>query len=239
VNLVLLEADEIGRPLPRSDRRVAHLLDVLGRREGEPFDAGVINGSRGKARFSAVTAATVTLAFEPTHPPALPPPLTLVVGLARPQTARDVLRDATTLGVAALHFVVTERTDPGYTQSSLWSSGEWRRHVITGAEQAFDTRLPEVTWGQPLAGELAALPKDTNRVALDNYEATGPLGDTSLPIGSHVVLAVGGERGWGPADRAALRAAGFDLCHLGARVLRVESACVAALAIVRGRLGLM
>lgn len=239
MNLVLLEADEIGRPLPRSDRRVAHLLDVLGRREGERFDAGVISGSRGKARFSAVTAETVTLAFEPTHPPAPPPPLTLVVGLPRPQTARDVLRDATTLGVAALHFVVTERTDPGYTQSSLWSSGEWRRHVVAGAEQAFDTRLPEVTWGRPLTEALAAAPADAHRVALDNYEATGALGETALPIGSHVVLAVGGERGWGPADRAALRAAGFDLCHLGARVLRVESACVAALAIVRGRLGLM
>jgi RsmE family RNA methyltransferase len=239
VNLVLLEADEIGRPLPRSDRRVAHLLDVLGRREGEPFDAGVINGPRGKARFSAVTAATVTLAFEPTHPPALPPPLTLVAGLPRPQTARDVLRDATTLGVAALHFVVTERTDPGYTQSSLWSSGEWRRHVITGAEQAFDTRLPEVTWGQPLAGVLAALPKYAGRVALDNYEATGPLSEATLGGTAHAVLAVGGERGWGPVDRAALRAAGFGLRHLGTRVLRVESACVAALAIVHGRLGLM
>lgn len=239
MNLVLLEADEIGRPLPRSDRRVAHVLGVLGRREGETFDAGVINGPRGRARLSGIAGDSVMLTFEPAHAPAPSPPLTLVVGLPRPQTARDVLRDATTLGVAALHFVVAERSDAGYAQSRLWSSGEWRRHVVAGAEQAFDTRLPDVTWGRTLAGTLAALPQDADRMALDNYEAAGPLGEASLSAGTHVVLAVGGERGWGPADRATLRAAGFGLRHLGPRVLRVESACIAALALLRGRLGLM
>jgi 16S rRNA (uracil1498-N3)-methyltransferase len=54
-----------------------------------------------------------------------------------------------------------------------------------------------------------------------------------------VVLAVGGERGWSAADRMALRAAGFAFHHLGRRVLRAESAAVAALAITRARLGLM
>ena len=53
------------------------------------------------------------------------------------------------------------------------------------------------------------------------------IGYTSL------VMALGPERGWGPADREALRAAGFTLVHLGTRVLRVETAVVAALAITR------
>ena len=94
MNLVLLETDEIARPLPRSDRRVTHVLDVLKRAEGEPFDAGLINGPRGKAWFPKVGTNEVALSFEATHPPAPPPPLTLIVGLPRPQTARDILRDA-------------------------------------------------------------------------------------------------------------------------------------------------
>jgi RsmE family RNA methyltransferase len=53
------------------------------------------------------------------------------------------------------------------------------------------------------------------------------------------VLALGPERGWGPADRAALRAYGFTLVHLGPRVLRSETAVIAALTLVRARLGLL
>ena len=48
-----------------------------------------------------------------------------------------------------------------------------------------------------------------------------------------IEIALGPERGWGPADREALSAAGFTLAHLGTRVLRVETAVVAALAISR------
>jgi RsmE family RNA methyltransferase len=51
------------------------------------------------------------------------------------------------------------------------------------------------------------------------------------------VLAIGPERGWGPRDRDGLRAAGFALAHLGPRVLRSETAVVAALAILRADLG--
>jgi RsmE family RNA methyltransferase len=49
-----------------------------------------------------------------------------------------------------------------------------------------------------------------------------------------LTLAFGPERGWGPADRAALRAAGFTLCSLGERVLRLETAVTAALALTHG-----
>ena len=239
VNLVLFEAGEIGRPLPCSDRRVRHVLEVLRLGAGEPFDAGVVNGPRGRARLTAVAAESATFAFEPTHPAEAPAAITLLAGLPRPQTARDILRDATTLGVAALHFVVTEKTEPGYARSTLWTSGEWRRHLIAGAEQAFDTLLPEVTWGRALADVAAALGAGGDRIALDNYESPAPLGTALLTPGRPVVLAVGGERGWSAADRTALRAAGFTFHHLGRRVLRAESAAVATLAITRARLGLM
>jgi RsmE family RNA methyltransferase len=50
-----------------------------------------------------------------------------------------------------------------------------------------------------------------------------------------VTVAIGPERGWGPGDRAILRAAGATLHHLGPRVLRVEMAVVAALSLVHAR----
>jgi RsmE family RNA methyltransferase len=48
-----------------------------------------------------------------------------------------------------------------------------------------------------------------------------------------LVLALGPERGWGPRDREQLRAAGFSLAHLGSRVLRLETAVVAALTLAK------
>ena len=163
-----------------------------------------------------------------------PDPLTLLIGLPRPQTARDILRDATTLGVGAIHFVRTMRSDPNYASSSLWTSGEWRRHLIAGAEQAFDTRIPMVTWTQTLAQALTTLPTGAPRLALDNYEGSAPLAG-GHPANDHapMTLAIGPERGWAAEDRDTLRAAGFTLVHLGSRVLRTETAMVAALAILR------
>jgi len=117
------------------------------------------------------------------------------------------------------------------------SGGEWRRHLIAGAAQAFDTRLPEMTHGLTLGAALAALPGNPIRIALDNYESPQPL--SCLAIDRPVALALGPERGWSTAERNLLRAHGFTFAHLGQRVLRTETAVVAAAALIKAKLGLM
>lgn len=238
MNLVLFEPGELDRPLPRTDRRARHVVEILRRKPGEPFDAGVINGPRGKAVILAEDAATLTLQFTPLGGESPREPLALIVGLPRPQTARDILRDATTLGVGTIDFVRTERSEPSYAQSTLWSSGEWRRHAIAGAEQAFDTRLPDITHGATLATALARLGA-TERFALDNYEAAERLGACEVRPDRAVALAIGSERGWSDEERVLLREHRFLFVHLGARVLRTEAAVLAAVTLIRAQLGLM
>lgn len=241
MNLVLFHPAEIDQPLARSDRRAEHVLRVLRRQVGDTFDAGIVNGPRGKATLTALSTTAVAFTFTPTDPAPAPAAITLLVGLPRPQTARDILRDASTLGVAAIAFVRTDKSEPSYAQSTLWSSGEWRRHVLAGAEQAFSTRLPSVTHGHSLTQFLAEASAADNRIALDNYESPASL--ASLPLaadpGRSVVLALGSERGWSPAERELLRGHSFTFAHLGPRVLRTETAVVAALTLVRAKLGLM
>jgi 16S rRNA (uracil1498-N3)-methyltransferase len=238
MNLILFSPAEAARPLPLDDRRAVHLLRVLRRRAGETFDAGLINGPRGKGTVVAIGPEALTLSFAWAAEPAALDPITLIVGLPRPQTARDILRDATSLGVAAIHFVVTEKGERNYAGSTLWTSDEWRRHLIAGAEQAFDTRLPEVTHGRPLTGTISTLPPETARLALDNYDAAGPLSAQPLPAGA-LALAFGPERGWSKTERACLHGAGFSFGHLGRRVLRLETAVTAALALIKAKRGLM
>jgi 16S rRNA (uracil1498-N3)-methyltransferase len=235
VNLILFEPDEIDRPLPRTDRRAAHIIDVLRRKVGEEFDAGLINGPRGKGIVEAIDAKSIALAFRwGPAPPGLDA-LTVIIGLPRPQTARDLLRELTSLGVRELHFVRTEKSDPGYASASLWSANEWRRLLIAGAEQAFDTRLPAVTHGRELEETLGSLPPEEARLALDNYEAARPMGGVPLPAKAGVVLAIGAERGWSTRERELLRRHRFELVSLGTRVLRVETAAIAAVSILKAR----
>lgn len=237
MNLVLFSPDEIAAPLPRGDARARHLLEVLRRTTGEEFDAGLVNGPRGKGRIDAVHDEALALSFTWGAPPPPVDTITLLIGLPRPQTARDILRDATTLGIAALHFVAAEKSEPSYAQSTLWRDGEWRRHVLAGAEQAFSTQIPDVTATHSLAAALALVAADATRLALDNYEAPRALQDCCSISSNPLVLALGPERGWGPRDRAQLRAAGFEFAHLGSRVLRLETAVIAALTLAKAARG--
>jgi len=237
LNLVLFCEDEVRRPLPRHDPRARHILEVLRRRPGEAFDAGLVNGPHGRGVLASVGADGLVLEFTWGGLPPPPDTITLLVGLPRPQTARDILREATTLGVAALHFVACEKAERSYRQSSLWRSGAWRAPVLAGAAQAFDTRVPEVRCGASLAEAVAELDAGSVRLALDNYEAAVPLASVPLSRAVPVALAIGPERGWSAADRNLLRAAGFTLAGLGPRVLRTETAVVAALTLVKSARG--
>ena len=237
MNVVLFEPEEIGQPLDRSDPRAVHVIEVLKRKKGDEFDAGVVNGAMGKAKLATIDSGAITLAFKWGRTPPPSDPITLIVGMPRPQTARKVLEEATAIGVAAIHFVAADKGEANYARSKLWSSGEWRRHLIAGASQAFSTHIPEVAWGEALESTIGSLPAGGTRLALDNYEYADALGGAE--VRSPAVLCVGCERGWSGRERDLLRNGGFTLVHAGTRVLRVETACVAALALVRAGLGLI
>ncbi|HWA26682.1 MAG TPA: RsmE family RNA methyltransferase [Lacunisphaera sp.] len=236
MNIILFSPGEVELPLPRRDPRSRHILEVLRRGPGGSFDAGLINGPRGKATLQAVTGEGLRLTFEwGASPPPLAP-LRLIVGLPRPQTARDLLREGASLGVAAMDFVATERGEPSYGRSSLWTSREWEKLLVAGAAQAFCTRLPRVQHGRSLAEALSALPAGGVRIALDNYGAPVSLRELDCS-GETATLALGAERGWSGGERALLLQRGFLAAHLGERVLRAETACIAAVTLLKAKLG--
>ena len=237
MNIILFHPAEVELPLSRRDPRASHILDVLRRQPGDAFDAGLINGPRGRGTLTAINPDSLTLTFAWGEPPPPLAPVHLLIGLPRPQTARDILRDATSLGVAALHFIRSDKGEPSYASSGLWLREEWKHCVTHGAAQAFCTRLPEVSHGHSLGDVLARLPAGAWRAALDNYEAPEHLSRCGPAQATAAVLAVGAERGWSPRERDQLRDAGFAFAHLGPRVLRTETACVAAITLLKARLG--
>lgn len=236
MNIILFEPQEIPQPLSKQDPRAVHILDVLRRSPGEPFDVGQINGLRGKAQIASVSENHLTLQFTwDTDVPA-PEVVTLIAGLCRPQSCRRILREAATLGVARMLFPRTERGESTYADSSLWTTDEYVRQVRTGVEQAFTTQIPTAEVGMGLTDAISSAGGDL-RIAVDNYEGASALVDVVPPTPVPLVLAVGSERGWSAVERDLLRDAGYQLAGMGARVLRAETAVIAALAVIKAGSG--
>ena len=233
MNLVLITPDEAATGLPSDDARARHLRETVGLAVGGSFHVGVENGLRGIATITALAPKlTFSVAWEKSPQARLP--LTVLVGLPRPQTAKKILHDLASLGAAHIIFFESAKGDPGYLTSSLWKDGEWREHVLKGTEQACSTLVPDVTRVGSLAEAVALVAADAWKVALDPYEATGtPELSTSAKAAA---LAIGPERGFADEERAALRAAGFAFAHLGDRILRVEAAALVGGALMLAQL---
>jgi len=236
MNIVLFTDQERALGVQASDPRVEHVRHVLGLADGQWFDAGVINGDRGKAKFALESEGRIQIQFQSMQ--AVPElyPVDVVVGLSRPQTCRFLLRSLASLGVRSIEFVVTDSGQRSYASSQLWTSGEYLQIVTSAVSQAFETKLPAIRFDRTLSeaakawGGGSGVP--TAKICLDNYEATTSLG---LAIGGETMSAclfIGSERGWSDGERMLIREHGFVMSSLGRRVLRVETAAVAAVSAV-------
>ena len=242
MNIILFTVDELDSSLDRQDDRARHIIEILKLREGSKFDAGVPNGNIGKATILAISGDAIELDFDlnETCPPLHP--IELIVGLPRPQTARDILRDATAIGVRRMHFVQTDKGEDSYGRSKIWQDGAYRSYLLQGAQTAFSTRIPEVSVYPALSDALFQNQgPDSLRVVLDNYEATESLSQScrSTRMRSSAILAVGSERGWSARERNAFREAGYAIASIGDRVLRAETAVIAGVSILLSEMSCM
>jgi len=157
-------------------------------------------------------------------------PLTLAQGIARGEKMDWILQKATELGVARIVPLVTERTEVKLDEDRAarrmlhWTS------VIAGAcEQSGRTRLPLLD--PPLRIERwleSLIDRSDLRLALT---PGGDITPRTLPTMSHgAVLCVGPEGGLSDHDIALLGQTGFLSLRLGPRILRTETAGIAALA---------
>lgn len=162
--------------------------------------------------------------------------LTLAQGVARGEKMDLVLQKATELGVAAIAPVNTERTEVKLdAERAAKRLAHWRGILAAACEQSGRARLPRLAEPGSLAA-YAAAETATLKLMLD------PAGELSLPElalapGDTVALAVGPEGGLSDRDRATLHAAGFRGLRLGPRILRTETAGLAAIAALQALYG--
>lgn len=219
--------------LEGADPRAEHIFKVLRARVGTRVFVGFINGPRARAEVILVEAdGAITLEVVGTEPAPKPLPIRLLIGLPRPHTAKRILFEAASLGVCDLHFFEAERGEPSYAKSRLWTSDEWKERLRLGTEQSFGTHVPEVGMHTDLQSAISFLQGQGTHIAMDNYEAGGSLSQLFYTEASSATIALGPERGWSSGERDIFRKNGWNLAHLGPHVLRLETACTAAVAAV-------
>jgi 16S rRNA (uracil1498-N3)-methyltransferase len=196
--------------------------------DGHDYEARLVLATKRELRV-AIGAATAVDNESPL-------PITLVQGVARGEKMDLILQKATELGVTRFVPVWSQRSEVKLDEARAAKRlAHWRGVVVAGCEQCGRARVPEVAAPLSLAAALQALPAAGTRLTLD---PTGDSNAASLaaPAGGFV-LAVGPEGGWSPLDRDQLAAAGFSGMRLGPRILRTETAGLAAIAALQARLG--
>jgi 16S rRNA (uracil1498-N3)-methyltransferase len=165
--------------------------------------------------------------------------VTLLQGVSRGPRMDTVVQKATELGVHRLQPVLANRSvvrlDAERGEARL---DHWRRIVISACEQCGRSVLPDVLPARSLDDALSALEPGTVGLTLDP-RGDGALGEL-LGTGNRVALAIGPEGGFTEDEIHTLTRAGFRGLRLGPRILRTETAPLAALAILqyaRGDLG--
>ncbi len=155
----------------------------------------------------------------------------LAVTLAQAVIANDAMdyavRKATELGVAAIQPLRTARSAPlPEGERGARRVGHWQEVAVAACEQCGRNRVPAVAGPVALGAWLAAAPGPGFVLA--------PGGGARLaqqpPPAAPVALLVGPEGGFSGDELDAIRAAGLIPVELGPRVLRAETAGVAALA---------
>ena len=154
--------------------------------------------------------------------------ITLVQGIARGEKMDLILQKATELGVAVIAPVITDRTEVKLDgERSEKKLAHWRGVAAAACEQCGRACLPEILEPQPL-DRFAASARDGRRFVLD--PAAGISAAQVALAEDSLTLAIGPEGGFSERDLAILRVAGYEGIKLGPRILRTETAGIAAIA---------
>jgi 16S rRNA (uracil1498-N3)-methyltransferase len=214
-----------------------HAARVLRLHEGDPVTLFNGEGGESEARLTRIGSRSVSALVGQHHAIERESPLqvTLLQGLAGAERMDYVIQKAVEMGVAAIAPLTMARSVTRLDAARASKRAEhWRAVIVASCEQCGRNRLPLL---HPLRDFDAALgspddPGATTGAALSLVLSPGEgssLTAFDRPSGA-IRLLIGPEGGLTPEELAAAQRAGFRAAQLGPRVLRTETAGVAALA---------
>jgi 16S rRNA (uracil1498-N3)-methyltransferase len=162
--------------------------------------------------------------------------VTLVQGVSSSEKMDFTVQKATELGVAVLQPVTAARSVGRIAgERAMQKRAHWQRVAIAACEQCGRNRVPQVLPPVPLAEYCRTA--GPGPALLLSPDAQLGLRDAAARLQSAVALAAGPEAGFSAAEEAMLQGVGFVPVRLGPRVLRTETAALAALAALNALAG--
>jgi 16S rRNA (uracil1498-N3)-methyltransferase len=199
----------------------------------------LFNGADGQWRARLAEAGRKAWRLEveaQERPQTEPPDVDLVVALVKRARLETIVEKAAELGVGKIRLMITERTNADHT-----NLGRLTAIAAEAAEQCERLTVPPVVAPARLAELLAAWPAERRLMFCDEAGDAPPaaraLAAAAGPAGAWAIL-IGPEGGFAPAERAAIRAqTGAVAVSLGPRILRADTAAIAALTLWQSLLG--
>jgi len=219
-----------------------HASRVLRLTLGDPLVLFNGGGGEYQARITRLDRGEVWVKTGGYAEPARESPIAVVLaqGLSSGDRMDITLQKSVELGVCAIQPLTTERSVVRLTgDRAARRAAHWQNLVISACEQCGRNTVPEVA---PLArledwlAQLPLQPGEGERRLLLSPAAETSLRDLSADL-RRIVLLVGPEGGLSPAEIAAARLRQFQSVRLGPRILRTETAALAALGAIQALWG--
>jgi 16S rRNA (uracil1498-N3)-methyltransferase len=222
------------RIAPRADQ-AHYLMRVMRLAPGEALL--VFNGRDGewRARLAEADKRGCSLAVEEeVRPQEAPPDLDLIVALVKRARLETIVEKAAELGARRVRLMVTERTNADHTNVARLEA-----IAAEAAEQTGRLDVPRILAPTPLTSILAGWDAERRLMFCDEAGDAAPVLPALREAGGGCwAILIGPEGGFSAAERAAIRGLPeVTAVSLGPRILRADTAAIAALALWQSALG--
>ena len=226
---------EAGSAIEADQDQFNYLANVLRMEDGA--ELLIFNGHDGEWRASISFPSRKRIQLTPVEearPQPAPSDLHYLVAPLKVGRLDYLVQKAVEMGAGLLQPVMTQ-----HVQGKITNLDKVRANVIEAAEQCGILGIPDVAEPVKLADLLARWPRERRIIYCDEGDA----GQNPLPLltkikEKHLALLVGPEGGFSEEERALLRSLDFvTAIPLGPRILRADTAAVAAMAVIQAAIG--
>jgi 16S rRNA (uracil1498-N3)-methyltransferase len=213
--------------------QAAHLARVLRAQPGQVYDI-VANGFLHRAETTFVSDSEVQFILYEELEADAALPIHLLLAIFKFDHFEWAVEKATELGVARITPILARRSEKHLTLAAEKRVARWRRIALESSKQSRRTDIPEIADPVPLA---AALSQETAalRILLSETEQsltlTSALNQQAAANSQQLALAIGPEGGWAAEEMTLFTTRGWTDVTLGPRILRAETAAIAAIAV--------
>jgi 16S rRNA (uracil1498-N3)-methyltransferase len=214
--------------------QAVHLARVLRAEPGQIYDI-VANGFLHRAEITTVSEEKVLFTLHEQLESDAALPLHLLLAVFKFDHMEWAIEKATELGIARITPILARRTEKHLAQAAAKRVERWRRIALESSKQSRRTDIPEIA--DPITPKQALdQEKSPTRILLSETEQTTTLAAALTAARSSLqetdtALAIGPEGGWTPEEMTLFTQHAWQHVTLGPRILRAETAAIAAIAI--------